>query len=192
MEIGKASTVAPNTEGRSLLGGYLVCAIVSTVILVADLFIPLGVAVGVLYVAVVLLTILARDERRTVIFTVAASLLIVFAFFYKQQVDSMWKVIFNRGISLFAVWITAVLGIARNRAERRRSEILHEREKALDEIKILRGLLPICASCKKIRDDNGYWTQIEGYIKEHSEANFTHSVCPDCARKLYPDYFKNK
>jgi hypothetical protein len=192
MEIEKASAVDPNTERRSLLGGYLVCTIVSTAIFVLDLFIPLGVAVGVLYVAVVLLTILAQDDRRTVIFTVAASLLIVFVYFHKPQVDSMWKVIFNRGISLFAVWITAILGIARNRAERRRSEILHEREKALDEIKILRGLLPICASCKKIRDDNGYWTQIEGYIKAHSEANFTHSVCPDCARKLYPDYFNNK
>ena len=192
MEIEKASAVDPNIEGRSLLGGYLVCTIASTARFVSDLFIPLGVAVGVLYVAVVLLTILAQDDRRTVIFTVAASLLIVFAFFYKPQVDYMWKVIFNRGISLFAVWITAILGIARNRAARKRSEILLEREKALDEIKILRGLLPICASCKKIRDDNGYWTQIEGYIKEHSEANFTHSVCPDCARKLYPDYFKNK
>jgi PAS domain S-box-containing protein len=58
---------------------------------------------------------------------------------------------------------------------------------ALDQIKVLRGVLPICASCKRIRDDEGYWNQIEGYIKEHSEANFSHGLCPDCAKKLYPD-----
>jgi hypothetical protein len=60
-------------------------------------------------------------------------------------------------------------------------------EKALDEIKQLSGLLPICASCKKIRDDKGYWNQIEAYISQHSEAQFSHSVCPECTQKLYPD-----
>ena len=56
---------------------------------------------------------------------------------------------------------------------------------ALKEIKILSGLLPICASCKKIRDDNGYWNQIESYINQHSEAEFSHSICPDCTKHLY-------
>jgi hypothetical protein len=58
---------------------------------------------------------------------------------------------------------------------------------ALSELKILRGLLPICSSCKSIRDDKGYWNQIESYIQKHSEAEFSHSICPECARKLYPD-----
>lgn len=61
-------------------------------------------------------------------------------------------------------------------------------EKQLNEIKVLRGLLPICANCKKIRNDNGYWEEIEGYICEHSEADFSHSICPDCMKKLYPEY----
>ena len=59
-------------------------------------------------------------------------------------------------------------------------------EKALKEVKRLSGLLPICAHCKKIRDDKGYWKQIEIYIQEHSEADFSHGICPDCAKKLYP------
>jgi hypothetical protein len=59
-------------------------------------------------------------------------------------------------------------------------------EKALTEVKTLRGLLPICAACKKIRDDQGYWQQIEGYIQERSEAQFSHSLCPECLEKLYP------
>lgn len=57
---------------------------------------------------------------------------------------------------------------------------------AITEVKTLSGLLPICASCKKIRDDSGYWYQIEKYIQEHSEATFSHGICPDCAGKLYP------
>ena len=58
--------------------------------------------------------------------------------------------------------------------------------KLLHEIRHLEGLLPICASCKKIRDTHGNWLQIEGYIRDHSDAEFTHSICPDCAKKLYP------
>lgn len=60
--------------------------------------------------------------------------------------------------------------------------------KAQAEIKILSGFLPICASCKNIRDDKGYWKQIESYIKEHSEAEFSHSICPECYEKLYSKY----
>ena len=60
-------------------------------------------------------------------------------------------------------------------------------QQALDEIKTLRGIIPICASCKKIRDDNDSWQRIEKYISDHSEAEFSHGICPDCAKKLYPD-----
>jgi hypothetical protein len=63
----------------------------------------------------------------------------------------------------------------------------NELQKALADLKTLSGLLPICASCKKIRDDNGYWNQIEAYIRDHSEAEFSHSICPECAEKLYSD-----
>lgn len=58
---------------------------------------------------------------------------------------------------------------------------------ALAEVKTLRGLLPICSHCKKIRDDNGYWNQIEAFITDHSEAEFSHSICQECAKKYYPD-----
>ena len=60
-----------------------------------------------------------------------------------------------------------------------------ELRKALAEVKTLGGMLPICASCKKIRDDEGYWNQIESYIEEHSDAEFTHGLCPDCLEKMY-------
>jgi phosphoserine phosphatase RsbU/P len=62
---------------------------------------------------------------------------------------------------------------------------------ALSDVKVLSGFLPLCAACKKIRDAEGHWHQIESYISRHSEAHFSHSVCPDCARSLYPDLFKD-
>jgi hypothetical protein len=63
---------------------------------------------------------------------------------------------------------------------------------AIADVKQLRGYLPICASCKKIRNDGGYWEQIEKYISEHSQAEFTHGICPECARRLYPGLWKEK
>ena len=64
-----------------------------------------------------------------------------------------------------------------------------ELEKALEQVKQLSGLLPICANCKKIRDDTGYWQDVAVYIRNHSEAEFSHGLCPDCAQELYPDLF---
>jgi CheY-like chemotaxis protein len=66
----------------------------------------------------------------------------------------------------------------------------HELAVALAQVKRLSGLLPICASCKKIRNDEGYWQQVEVYIHQHSEADFTHGICPDCMQKLYPEQYQ--
>lgn len=70
----------------------------------------------------------------------------------------------------------------------RKTEALERANKKLE--KIISGILPICACCKKIRDDKGYWNQIEAYISRHTEVEFSHGICPDCARKLYPDLTK--
>lgn len=82
---------------------------------------------------------------------------------------------------------TVFAGDGRNRGVRGSNRDITERKKLQAEIKILKGLLQICSSCKKIRDDQGNWTQMELYIKNHSEAEFSHGLCPECARKLYPD-----
>ncbi len=76
------------------------------------------------------------------------------------------------------------------KSEEEQKRLVGTLQKALSEIKTLSGMLPICSSCKKIRDDKGYWNQIEGYIHEHSEAEFSHALCPECAKKLYPAYYK--
>jgi len=76
----------------------------------------------------------------------------------------------------------------RKKIEQEKEQLIVELMEALKEIKTLKGILPICSSCKKIRDDKGYWQQIEAYIGKHSGAEFTHGICPDCIRKLYPDF----
>ena len=70
----------------------------------------------------------------------------------------------------------------------KRETALREREKALEDLRILRGLLPICASSKKIRNEQSDWIQMEVYIRDHSEAEFSHGICPECVQKLYPGY----
>jgi PAS domain S-box-containing protein len=80
--------------------------------------------------------------------------------------------------------------IERKQAEEALKQERDNLQDALAEVKTLGGLLPICANCKKIRDDKGYWNQIEAYIRDHSEADFSHSICPECAKKLYPEFYK--
>jgi hypothetical protein len=102
-----------------------------------------------------------------------------------------------RAISLiawgFAIIIGGCIGYMRNINIRHKDaiktleKINQKLMQARAELKIMSGLLPICSHCKKIRDDKGYWNQIEVYIDKHSEANFSHSICPDCAKTHYPD-----
>ena len=74
-----------------------------------------------------------------------------------------------------------------NNLERIVKDRTRELTDALSEIKTLRGIIPICSNCKQIRDDEGLWSQIETYISDHSEAEFTHGYCPECVKELYPD-----
>jgi methyl-accepting chemotaxis protein len=75
----------------------------------------------------------------------------------------------------------------KKRTEKEKESLIEELTRTLSQVKTLSGLLPICCACKKIRDDKGYWNQIEGYIRDHSGAEFTHSICPECKSRLYPD-----
>jgi PAS domain S-box-containing protein len=89
--------------------------------------------------------------------------------------------------------IIGASAVARDISKRKREQaesmrLIQELTEALARVKTLSGLLPICASCKKIRDDKGYWQQVETYIRKHSEAEFTHGICPECFQRLYPEY----
>ena len=93
--------------------------------------------------------------------------------------------------SLAFMILCALLGLFWGKikqTDQEKSGAIIKLHKALEKVKTLSGFLPICASCKKIRDDKGYWNQIEAYISEHSEAEFSHGICPECCKKLYPEF----
>jgi hypothetical protein len=103
------------------------------------------------------------------------------------------------GMAHLALWCVGMTGLifgsrnlqghmrARQRAEAERERLIEELQEALANVKTLKGLIPICSSCKKVRDDQGYWTQLETYLAQHSDAEFSHGLCLDCLRKLYPE-----
>ena len=103
------------------------------------------------------------------------------------------KALFWRSYIIFSLVICILLSLIvvfslrMDKAAKEREKLIAELRDALTEVVTLRGIIPICASCKKVRDDKGYWNQIESYIRDHSEADFSHGICPECAKKLYPD-----
>ena len=91
--------------------------------------------------------------------------------------------------------VFGILGICSDISDRKKLELKNETliaelQNALSEIKTLSGLIPICSNCKGVRDDKGYWNELEEYLKTHSDADFTHSICPNCAKVLYPELYE--
>lgn len=84
------------------------------------------------------------------------------------------------------------LAIDRKQLEQKQQSLIRDLQKALEDVKTLQGIIPICSNCKKIRDDKGYWNRLESYIQEHSDALFSHGICPDCTEELYgnEDWFE--
>ncbi len=113
--------------------------------------------------------------------------------------DGTYKWLLDRMVAAFVTqderysYMGVMIDItSRKQVEEEREKLISELQEALSKIKVLSGLVPICAHCKKIRDDSGYWNQLEDYMTRHSDMVFSHGTCPECARKLYPDYYKEE
>jgi hypothetical protein len=104
---------------------------------------------------------------------------------YKNKYLSITIAPFSKGAIITSQDITE-----RKIAENDRTHLINELQNALNEVETLRGLLPICAGCKKIRDDQGYWNHIEIYLSKHSHLDFTHTLCPECVKHFYPEYYE--
>jgi DNA-binding NarL/FixJ family response regulator len=100
--------------------------------------------------------------------------------------DYLYKADISPGILLRALRYA----IERKEAERERERLISELSEALTQVRTLSGLLPICSSCRRIRNDEGYWEQLEEYVQEHTDADFSHGICPECMAKLYPNLKK--
>ncbi len=177
-------------ENQKVTTLYLSCGFLLVAILLIDLSLPLGVAGGVPYIAVVLLSLWFPQRRYTLLLAVISSLLTIAGFFYSPQGGELWKVIFNRSLALFAIWITAIFIIQRKGVEQKHEDAGHGHEPK--SMKIWQGFLTICASCKKVRDDEGNWKQIETYIKKHAQVEFSHGICDQCCVQLYGKAYYQK
>ena len=111
---------------------------------------------------------------------------------YKLAIGFLLVIVLFVSFGAISLWEVHTLGNLTKMIYEHPLVVSNELQEALSEIKTLSGLLPICASCKKIRDDTGYWNQIELYIRDHTEAEFSHSLCPNCAEKLYGDLLKEQ
>lgn len=170
--------------------GLLALALMfSGLIFTFDILTPLGVAAGTPYVLVVLLgSRLPRTRCVAVLALLCTLLTLAGAYLSPPGQVALWKALLNRGLAITTIWLIAYFTWERRILETRREQAVQERERAVSEVKTLRGLLPICAGCKKIRDENGLWRPVESYIHEHSEADFSHGLCPECMEKIYPGY----
>lgn len=102
------------------------------------------------------------------------------------HVDIYSNAIINRGRKFILCICRDIT--KRKKAEQEREKLIEELQKACEEIKALRGKLPLCSFCKKIRDDKGYWEQVDVYLSKHSAADISHCICPDCMKQHYPDF----
>ena len=177
-EQGSDTTSRSGRLAAALKLAPILCVAVG--VFIVDLFIPKGVADGLLYVAPVAWIALwsNRHEASLVVFVAAMCTVCAIAGFLLSPPGLLWLGLANRGITIFVVWLTVVLSLTRKSVE--------------EEVKALRGLLPICSYCKRIRDDKGYWKQIEVYIAANSQADFSHGLCPECGIEHYPDIFQKQ
>ena len=115
---------------------------------------------------------------------------VILPFFPKANYVSL---ILGYGLAaLLGSLIIYIAGHMLDKKEREQQELIRNLKRALLEIKTLQGIVPICSFCKKIRDDKGFWSQVESYVSQHTDAQFSHGVCPDCQEEHYPEFFNNK
>jgi hypothetical protein len=132
-------------------------------------------------------------KRKTILFSIFAAVVWYLSDFYTDHTyTSEFFRYWNSSIRLMSFLLIGILFSDFRIKLDKEKKLNSDLTKAITEIKQLRGLLPICASCKSIRNDRGSWEQIEKYVKDHSDANFSHSICPSCMEKLYPSVIQKR
>lgn len=156
---------------RPLLGGITTGLVVG--VLVLDVMLPLELAAGVLYVALVIFSL--RSPKRAFTLAVAAActgLIVLDLILHSPPEGNVPMALVNRGLALIAIWATAILALQHRQAQ--------------EATKTLQELWPMCPGCKKIRDDKGGWQQLEQYIKTQSDLEFSRALCPECQTRSLP------
>ncbi|MBI5411481.1 MAG: hypothetical protein HZA21_05765 [Nitrospirae bacterium] len=148
-----------------------VTALLVIAIFILDIFTPIGVTIPLLYTIPLLITLLS--PKRSLFLTTAAvsTVLTILGLFLSAPGGIFWMAATNRLLSVLAITVAAVFSLLHRKAARR--------------LKTLEELLPFCSSCKMVRDDRGYWKQLELYLEEHAGAQFSRGLCPNCAPKHF-------
>lgn len=159
----------PVREARSFLG--VLTVVLTLAVFILDILTPAGIVVPLLYTIPLLSALVIRDRRWFLSVVGAAVVLTPLGFFFSPPGGASWMGLVNRGMAILVLAITAGFYWLHQQAEMR--------------LKTLHDLLPLCSSCKKVRDDKGYWKQLELYLEEHQGTQFSRGLCPACTQKEY-------
>jgi hypothetical protein len=174
------------TRAERIIGAWLAAALLG--VFAIDTILPLGVASGMLYTPLLFLCRAEGGRRWLVPVSAVATALIALdlSLAIGGALSPPSVYLTNRAFSVAVLWLVAVL-LRRSMRLEAAHDAAVERAAALAERRVLGGLLPICASCKRIQRSDDVWQSLEAYIQAHSEASFTHGLCPSCIARLYPD-----
>ncbi len=156
-------------------GRVTVAYMLVLIILALDVLVPLGTEVSLLYlIPLGFVAMWSSPKQSTHVMALAVvCAVLTWVGFFLTPPHAVWAAVANRLLAVTVIGFTVMLSVLRKRAE--------------DDLQVLHGLLPICSYCKKIRDDRGSWEQIERYITDRSDVDFSHGMCPDCGKKHFPD-----
>jgi len=166
VSLGGDAMKEPTPMTKPLL--VVATVLLMTSIFILDLFIPTGVLIPVLYTVPLLMALRSPQPQFFLLVAVVSVVLTIVGFFTSPPGGILWMTITNRSLAVMVIGVTAIFYLLQRRAS--------------DQLRTLQELLPYCASCKKVRDDKGYWKQLELYLQEHTGAQFTRSLCPECAQ----------
>lgn len=167
-----------------------VCLVLVLVTALWDLSQPPSVTEGIPYVAVVLIASFSGRSRLTFLAGLLSIGLLIVAFYVSPQEEQTWASLINRSQTVAVIALLAGALIHRQRLMRQHQQALIQLRESVERLKVLQGMLPICSCCKKIKTDDGAWQQIESYIQAHSQAEFSHGICADCAREHYGEFWR--
>ncbi len=163
--------------------------LVASLVFVVDLVTPLGWVVWLPYIGLVFFASRLQDRTSTLILSGICTAFIILGLWVDYlYIDpggtSIGAGIFNRLMGVTVLWGIAALVMRQQRIEGAREDVVRGMQESLANLKTLRGMLPFCLSCKKIREGNGYWSGIETFVTKHSMAEFRHELCPECEQYL--------
>ncbi len=158
------------------------CGVIAAGVFLIDAATPLGVAEPTLYILVILVALRSPAAWLIIAVAVLCTILTVIGFFVSGDSPEVWKAIVNRALALFAIWATGLIGLHRHALLLERQRLLVEREALLSQA--LSQFIPICAWCKRVRNEANAWETLEEYLSARTGATFSHGICQDCRRNV--------